>query len=91
MTKQEELRFSQWNREITTGANAQQEVGRAIEAKYLKLNGSRSCNPETFVFKIANTASVSRDERIRDIRDYLAVKAAEAKLDALLDILSVRK
>lgn len=65
------------------------EKARIIENKYLKLNGSITCNPERFIFEIATTETVSKEERFSDIRNYVAYLESCAKGRALSDILHI--
>lgn len=89
MTKYEKDEFKKWNIEISVNETQASEKARAIEEKYLKLNGSRSCNPERFIFEIATTESISKEERLLDIQRYLAYLESCAKGRALGDILHI--
>lgn len=89
MTKYEKNEFKKWNIEISVNEMNANEKASAIESKYLKLNGSRSCNPETFIFEIATTETVSKEERLSDIRIYISYLESCAKGRALSDILHI--
>lgn len=89
MTTYEKNEFKKWNIDITINEEKQNEVANQIEYKYLKLNHKRSCNPETFIFEIATTETISSEERIKDIRDYIEYLNARAKSRALSDILHI--
>lgn len=89
MTNYERTEFKKWNIDITENEDKQCEVGYAIEEKYFRLNGSRSCNPETFIYEIATAEGVSREEKIQDIGKYVKCMEAMAKVDALLAILHI--
>lgn len=89
MTNKEMNEFKKWNVEITKNNEAAREVAREIEEKYFRINGTRSCNPETFVFEIANTQSVAQEERIHDMRNYIDSLKKGAQLDALFGILHI--
>ncbi len=89
MTKFEKSEFKKWNIEISKNEMAYREKAKLIEKKYLKLNGSRSCNPETFIFEIATTENVLQEEKIKDIRIYIAYLESCAKSQALRDILHI--
>ena len=87
MTTREKNEFKKWNIDITVNEEKQNELANKIE--YFKLNGSRSCNPETFILEIATTEKIDREERIRDIGDYIEYLKARAKSRALSDILHI--
>lgn len=89
MTKYEKDEFKKWNIEISVNETQASEKARAIEEKYLKLNGSRSCNPERFIFEIATTETISKEERLLDIQRYLSYLESCAKGRALGDILHI--
>ncbi len=89
MTSYEKQEFSKWNKNITTDQHIGIHTAREIETKYLRLNGSRSCNPETFILEIAETIFQSREEKIQDIGDYLSYIRAVAKAEALYEILHI--
>lgn len=89
MTTREKNEFKKWNIDITVNKEKQNELANKIEYKYLKLNGRRSCNPETFIFEIATTEAIDQKERIRDMRDYIEYLKARAKSRALSDILHI--
>ena len=89
MTKYERDEFRSWNIEISKNEKAAYEKARTIEGKYLKLNGSRSCNPERFILEIANTKNVKQYEKLTDIRNYVLYLESCAKARALSDILHI--
>lgn len=89
MTKYEKSEFKKWNIEISKCEMTACEKARLIENKYLKINGSRSCNPERFILEIATTESVSQEERVADIRVYVLYLESCAKGRALSDILHI--
>ena len=89
MTKYEKDEFKKRNIEISVNETQASEKARAIEEKYLKLNGSRSCNPERFIFEIATTETISKEERLLDIQRYLSYLESCAKGRALGDILHI--
>lgn len=91
MTTREKNEFKKWNIDITVNEEKQNELANKIEYKYFKLNGSRSCNPETFIFEIATTEAIDKEERIRDIGDYIEYLKARAKGRALSDIIHIYK
>lgn len=89
MTGFEHEEFKKWNIAISKKQDEMREKARAIEEKYLRLNGRRSCNPETFLQEIATTNGVLQQEKIEDMRIYLEHIKAEAQVDALCDILHI--
>lgn len=89
MTKYEKDEFRSWNGEISKNEMVACEKARAIEDKYLKLNGSRSCNPERFILEIAAAENVEQDEKLTDIRTYVSYLESCAKVRALHDILHI--
>lgn len=89
MTKYEKNEFKKWNIEISKNEMTACEKAREIEQKYLKLNHSRSCNPESFIFEIATTENVTPKERIKDIWIYISYLESCAKGRALSDILHI--
>ncbi len=89
MTKYEKKELRDWNIEISINEEKAKKLAEKIEYKYFKLNGSRSCNPETFIFEIATTETIDREERIRDMRDYIDYLKASSKVSALLSILHI--
>lgn len=89
MTKYEKEEFRKWNIEISRNEIKADEIAREIFSKYLSINKSSSCNPETFIFQIAHTMTVSPEERINDIRLYIKWIEAAAKGKALSDILHI--
>lgn len=91
MTKYEKEEFKKWNIEISKFETKMRETARIIECKYLELNGSRSCNPETFIFEIANTNKLTQEERLKDMHDYIKYLESCAKGRALGDILHIYK
>ncbi len=89
MTKYEKNEFKQWNINISINEEKQNKLADSILLKYLKLNGHYSCNPETFIFEIATTEIFPKEERIKDIRDYIEYLKATAKVSALFEILHI--
>lgn len=89
MTKYEKSEFRKWNIEISKNETIAEEKARAVEMKYLNINGSRSCNPERFLYEIATSKSVGFDEKIRDMRIYISYLESCAKGKALSDILHI--
>lgn len=89
MTKYEKEEFRKWNIEISKNEIKADEIAREIFNKYLSINKSASCNPESFIFQIANTTTVSPEERMKDIRLYIKSIEAQAKGKALSDILHI--
>lgn len=89
MTEYEKDEFKKWNAEISKNEMAACVKARAIESKYLNLNGSRSCNPERFILEIATTENVEQDEKLTDIRNYVSYLESYAKVRALDDILHI--
>lgn len=89
MTKYEKDEFRSWITENSENKMAACEKARAIEHKYLKLNGLRSCNPDRFIFEIATTKNVEQDERLADIRNYVLYLERCAEARALSDILHI--
>lgn len=89
MTKYEKEEFRKWNIEITQNEIKAGEIAREIRDKYFSINKSISCNPEKFIFQIANTTTVPPEERYDDIRLYIKWLAAEEKSAALSDILHI--
>lgn len=89
MTGYEYEEFKKWNIAISKKQDEMREKARVIEKKYLHLNRTRSCNPETFLFEIATTDKLSIEERIKDLRIYMEHIKAEAQVDALMDILHI--
>lgn len=89
MTKYEKDEFRSWSIEIRKNEMAAYEKARALVHKYLKLNGSRSCNPESFILEIAMTKNVKQDEKLTDIRHYVSYLESCAKVRALRDILHI--
>lgn len=85
MTKYEKDEFKKWNIEISVNEMQAREKARAVEEKYMKLNGSRSCNPERFILEIATTENVEQDEKLTDIRNYVSYLESCAKGRALGD------
>lgn len=89
MTKHEKEEFRKWNIEITRNELKADEIAIEIMNKYMSINKSASCNPETFIFQIANTTTVSQEERINDIRLYIKWIEAAAKGKAVSNILHI--
>ena len=89
MTRYERDEIKKWNIAISKAEAKASEKAREIENKYLGLNGSRSCNPERFIFEIATTAGLAQEEKLTDIRDYVHYLNCCAKGDALSDILHI--
>ena len=89
MTKYEKGEFRRWNIQISRNEIKAEEIAKEVWSKYLSINKCASCNPETFIFQIANTTTVSQEERINDIRLYIAMLEAQAKGRALSDILHI--
>lgn len=89
MTKYEKEEFRKWNIKISQNEMKADEIAREIMNKYLSINKSASCNPESFIFQIANTPTVPPEERMNDIRLYIAMLEAQAKGRALSDILHI--
>lgn len=89
MTKYEKEEFRKWNIEIGQNEMKAEEIAREIWSKYLSINKSASCNPERFIFQIANTTTVPAEERMNDIRLYIAMLEAQAKGKAVSDILHI--
>lgn len=87
MTKTEKEAFVQWNKSITAEHDKTMMAAEEIESKYMRINGTRSCNPETFILEIATTTEVDEEERIQDIRIIIDYMKGRAKWDALIDIL----
>ena len=89
MTKYEKEEFRKWNIEISQNEMKTDEIAREIMNKYLSINKSMSCNPESFIFQIANTTTVPQEERMHDIRLYIEMIEARAKGKALSAILHI--
>ncbi len=89
MTKYENEEFRKWNIEISQNEIKADEIAREIRNKYLFINKFASCNPERFIFQIANTTTVPSEERMNDIRLYIKWIEAKAKSEALSDILYI--
>lgn len=89
MTKYEKDEFRSWNKEISKNETQASEKARAIEEKYLKLNGLRSCNPEDFILEIATAKNVKQVEKLTDIRNYVLYLESCAKVRSLGDILHI--
>ena len=89
MTKYEKKEFRKWNIEIGKNEIEADDVAVEIWNKYMSINKSVSCNPETFIFEIANTTTVSPEERIDDIRLYIKWIEAKAKGEAVSGILHI--
>ena len=86
MTKYEKEEFRKWEIEIGKNEIKADDIAVEIWNKYSSINKSASCNPETFIFQIANTTTVSQEERINDIRLYIKWIEAQAKGKAVSDI-----
>lgn len=89
MTGYEHDEFKKWNIAISKKQDEMREKARAIEEKYLRLNRTRSCNLETFLWEIATTNGILWEEKIEDMRVYMEHIKAEAQVDALVDILHI--
>lgn len=89
MTKYEKEEFRKWEIEIGKNEIKADDIAVEIMNKYLSINKSMSCNPETFIFQIANTTTVSQEERMNDIRLYIKWIEAKAKGEAVSGILHI--
>lgn len=89
MTNYERTEFKKWNIDISRNEKVACEKAEEIRSKYFNLNGSISCNPETFIYEIATTEGVSREEKIQDIGKYVKCLEAGAKLESLFAILHI--
>ena len=89
MTKYEKEEFRRWNIAISQNEIEADEIFMEIMNKYLSINKFASCNPERFIFQIANTTTVPPEERMNDI--LLCIKRIETKArgEALSDILHI--
>ena len=89
MTKREKEEFRKWNIAITQNEMEMDNIFIEVMNKYLSINKFASCNPESFIFQIANTTTVAPEERMNDI--LLCIKRIEAKAkgEALSDILHI--
>lgn len=89
MTKYEKEQFEQWDRDISLWFDMSFDILQRLYEKYLRLNGSRSCAPEDFIFEIVNCTKVPEMERVSDLRKYLFCIRAEAKYVSSFDILHI--
>lgn len=89
MTYIEREEFKKWNIAITEGEHLARDKAIAIEDKYFRINESHSRENANLLFEIANTEKVDKEERLRDILDYIKYIEANAKLEALDDILHI--
>ena len=89
MIKYETNEFRKWDIDVNENEMTACEKAREIKNKYLKLNGSRSCDPERFILEIATTVNVGSDKKLTDIRNYISYLESCAKGRALSDILHI--
>ena len=90
MTKYEDMEFKRWNREITTEELLMNKRAEELREKYLKLNGTYSCEYMHFIYEICTTESTSMEEKLFDLTVFCRYLQAKAKSEALSDILHIQ-
>jgi hypothetical protein len=88
MTKAEMTRqIRNWNIKQTDQYDKATEKLNELHKKYLKLNGTRSCDELFFIIEINNCEKVSAAEKLDDIRTVLDYFEACGQNRAMLDLI----